>query len=185
VLTARKEEEDKKNTIFAQRHKAANDAQNRKTIVAQGLGYIMRSKEDTKLLSGRLYSSKTFPILDDMAMSAAIESNSFTIYIGTTAQALEEEDTRFLTARGAHVTKAGHEVYTGQRNRAVLVNPDTGTAITMKPFLWSSATRVSGTPAQRNFARRRAPNANAAESAGPGATAPLPRNWRRARSKGN
>jgi hypothetical protein len=61
----------------------------------------MHSKADTKLLCDQLFSSKTFPILDNMAMSAAIESNSFAIYIGTTARALKQEDLRFLTERGA------------------------------------------------------------------------------------
>jgi hypothetical protein len=82
-----KEEQDKntkkRNPRHQLRRKAANDAENRKATVAQGLSYDMRSKEDTKLLRDQLFSSKTFPILDNMAMSAAIESNSLTIYIRT------------------------------------------------------------------------------------------------------
>jgi hypothetical protein len=105
-----KEEEDKNNNkhnlIFAQRRKAANGLENRKTIVAQGLGHTMRSKADTKLLCDQLFSSKTFPILDNMTMSAAIESNSFAIYIGPTARALKEENLRFLTERGAQDQRA-------------------------------------------------------------------------------
>jgi hypothetical protein len=84
-----KEEKDKNNNknnpVWAQRQKAANDLGNRKIIVAQGLGHTMRSKADTKLLCDQLFSSKTFHILDNMTMSAAIESNSFAIYIGTMA----------------------------------------------------------------------------------------------------
>jgi hypothetical protein len=89
----------------------------------------------TRQTQNRLFSSKTFPILDNRTMSAAIESNSFAIYIGTTAHALKEEDLRFLTERGAQDqrgSRSGRAVYTGQRNRHVLVYPNTGMSITMK-----------------------------------------------------
>jgi hypothetical protein len=86
------------NPIHAQKRKAANDAKSRATIVAQGLGHIMRSEADTKLLREPLLSIKTYATLGNMTMSQAIARNSFAIYIGTTARALEEEDLRFLTA---------------------------------------------------------------------------------------
>jgi galactokinase len=79
-----------------------------------------------------------------------------------------------MTARGAQTqrgSRSGLAVYTGQRHRDVLVYPDTGTAITIKEAredfgalsVVISNSRLASL-AQRNFARRRAPNANAAEA---------------------
>jgi hypothetical protein len=72
-----KEEHDKKNKknnpinnpISAQGLKAANDAENRKAIAAQGLGNTMRSKADTKLLCEHLLAIKKYAIPGNMTMS--------------------------------------------------------------------------------------------------------------------
>jgi hypothetical protein len=99
-------------------------------------------KTDAQLagvISGLLSTSspsRSMPsCLGNLAMSQAIESNSFAIYIGTTARTLKEEDLRFVTTRGAQdqrSSRSGRVVYIGRRNRPVLVNPNTGMDIPMK-----------------------------------------------------
>jgi hypothetical protein len=100
-----KEERDKrnkkKNPVNNQRRKDENDLENRKIIVAQGLGQHMRSETETDELCEHLLTVETYAILGNRTMRQAIETNSFAIYIGTTKRALKEEDLRWMTARGA------------------------------------------------------------------------------------
>jgi hypothetical protein len=88
--------------FFTQRIKAANDAKNRATIVAQGLGHIMRSKADTKLLCEYLLSIKKYAILCNLAMRQAIARNSFAIYIGAMAGLAINPVQVFRTGRANH-----------------------------------------------------------------------------------
>jgi hypothetical protein len=128
-----KEERDMSNKKHSSKRKEVNDLENRKAIEDQGLGHVMRSKTETEELCEYLLNEKKYAILDDMTMSQAIQTNSFTIYIGTTKRALTEEDLRWLTERGAQdqgVTRSGLVRYKGRRNRPVLLNED-GTCITM------------------------------------------------------
>jgi hypothetical protein len=124
----------KKNKKHSSKRKEQNDVKNRKIIEDQGLGQDMRSETETEDLCEKLLYEETFPILDDMTMSQAIQTNSFAIYIGTTGRALrEEEDLHWLTARGAQdqgVTRSGLVVYKGKTNRPVLLN-EAGRGITM------------------------------------------------------
>jgi hypothetical protein len=165
-----KEEQDKTNKkhnpINSKKRKDANDLESRKTIEAQDLGHIMRSKAETKLLCEDLLSIKRYAILGNLTMRQAIEGNSFAIYIGTTARALKEEDLRWLTKRGAQdqrASRSGRVVHTGRTNRPVLVRPD-GTCITTKEAKENFGAKsvvisyLLASPVQRNFARRRAPN---------------------------
>jgi hypothetical protein len=71
-----KEEQDKIGKKHNKKRKAANDAENRKTTVAQGLRHTMRSKANTKLLCEHRLSIKKYPILGNLAMRQAIEGNS-------------------------------------------------------------------------------------------------------------
>jgi hypothetical protein len=52
-------------------------------------------------LHEKLFSGEKFAILGNMAMSEAIASNRFAIYIGATKLALKGESLRWMTARGA------------------------------------------------------------------------------------
>jgi hypothetical protein len=93
----------------------------------------MRSEEETDALCEQLFN-KRFALLDNMTMREAIERKKFAMYIGTTKLAPKAEALRWMTKRGAQnqgVTRSGHVVYKGQRNRPVLVHFD-GTCITMK-----------------------------------------------------
>jgi hypothetical protein len=117
----------KNNKKNALKPKLANDRNNREIIEAQGLTYALRSKEEAIELCDKLFSSENPPLLDNMAMSEAIASNRFAIYIETTKRALKDEALRWLTERGAQDqrgTRSGLVVYTDRRNRPVLVHED-------------------------------------------------------------
>jgi hypothetical protein len=102
------------NNEWNKKRKDKNDLENRKTIVSQGLKQIMRSKTEADGLCEHLLTVEKYAILGNQAMSQAIETNSFAIYIGTTKRALKEEDLRWMTKRGAQdqgVNRSGLVVY--------------------------------------------------------------------------